>query len=289
MADCHAGLARATMGFHLAPVREFRRMANLAIDNRTDVLYIVSMVAPAPRQHPPSPDAATARTRELHTLAAAVNHRLRGDVVRVGPPPRAAGAVVSSGFPVLDAATGLGGFPRGRLTELVGQPTAGREVVAARTVAAAPGVSAWVDVPGLVDVDQLARAGVDLARLFVLRPDGSTRALAITAQLLASGDFDVVVLGALADLPPGGETACAIGQFIRVVVPALGRATTAALVLSAPEQHYRPLAHAAALRISLARVGLIRQGGVFRGWRTRAQILKSPGLQGGESGIEVWL
>jgi hypothetical protein len=243
---------------------------------------------PPPRQPRASPPAANLHA-ELSAVAAAVNARFQSNVVRVGPMPGVAAVAVSSGFPALDAATGLGGFPGGRFTELVGQPTTGRETVAARTVASSTGTNAWVDVPGLVDVDQLARAGVDLTRLFVLRPGGVLDALAITAQLLAGGDFGVVVLDALADLDPGGETAQAIARFVRVVTPALGRTTTAALVLSAPDQHYRPLAHAAALRIALAKVGLLHQGGVFRGWRTRATVLKSPGLQGGESGIEVWL
>jgi recombination protein RecA len=218
-----------------------------------------------------------------------VNQRLRAQVIRVGPRSAGALAAVSSGFPALDGATRLGGFPRGRITELIGQPTSGRETVAARTVAAAGGYSAWVDVCGLADVDYLAHCGVDLTRLFILRPARLEDALAITAHLLAAGQFGVVVLDALADLEPGGATARAVGQLVRVVTPRLGGGSTAALVLSAPESTYSPLAHAAALRISLVKIGLIRRGGVFRGWRTRARILKSPGLQGGESGIEVWL
>jgi recombination protein RecA len=222
-------------------------------------------------------------------IAEAVNAQLRARVVQVGITPTAGPPVLTSGFPVLDEATGLGGFPCGRITELIGRPTSGREVVAAHTVASASGHSAWVDVPGLIDIAYLAQCGADLDRLFILRPQHATEALAIAARLLADGHFRVVVLDALADLAPGGATACDVAQFIRVVTPALGRSTTAALILSAPENHYRPLAHAAALRISLAKIGLLRRGGVFRGWRTRARILKSPGLQGGEPGIEVWL
>jgi hypothetical protein len=231
---------------------------------------------------PPSPQAA-------RRLAEAVNARFRAQVVRVGPGGGLRLAAVSSGFPALDAATGLGGFPRGRLTELIGRPTSGRETVAAHTVAAADGYSAWVDVPGLLDVGRLAAVGVDLERLFILRPACPRDALAIAAQLIASGSFGVVVLDTLSDLEPGGETARAVGWFVRTVTPALGRAGTAALVLSSPSRHHRPLAHAAALRIGLTQAGHLRRGGVLRGWRTLARVLKSPGLNGGESGLEVWL
>lgn len=226
---------------------------------------------------------------KIHAVAEAINSRLRAHAVRVGPKPTPGPEVVSSGFPALDAITQLGGFPRGRITELIGRATAGRETVAAHAVAAAGGYGAWVDVPGLVDVSYLARCGVDLDRLFILRPEQPADALAITAQVLSSGHFSVVVLDALADLTPNGDTARAVGQLMRVVTPKLGRTPTVAVVLSSPDNHYRPLAHAAALRISLAKTGLIRRGGVFRGWRTRAHILKSPGKQGGECGIEVWL
>lgn len=224
-----------------------------------------------------------------HTLAHTVNTRFQGQVVRVGTGGGLELPATSSGFPILDAATGLGGFPRGRITELVGRPTSGRETVAAHTVAAAAGYSAWVDVPGWLDVARLSSCGVELERLFILRPDETGDALAITAQLATSGSFTVVVLDTLADLPPGGTTAQAVGQFVRMVTPALGRAGTALVVLTAPSQHYRPLAHAAVLRVAFLQSGVLRRGGVLRGWRMLARVLKSPGLNGGESGLEVWL
>ncbi|MFN2115563.1 MAG: hypothetical protein ACK2T6_07590 [Anaerolineae bacterium] len=230
------------------------------------------------------------RTPEgIHAIADAVNNHLQAHAVRVGPKPTSGPEVVSSGFPALDAVTRLGGFPRGRITELIGRATSGRETIAARTVAADEGYGVWIDVPGLVDVSYLASCGVRLDRLFILRPPHPEDALAMAAQVLSSGHFGVVVLDALADLTPSGDTARAVGQLMRVVTPKLARTPTVALILSSPDNHYRSLAHAAAVRISLTKTGLIRRGGVLRGWRTRASVLKSPGAQGGETGIEVWL
>jgi len=222
-------------------------------------------------------------------VAEAINSRLRKAAVRVGAAPTVGLSAISSGFATLDDATGFRGFPRGRITEIIGQPTSGRETLAAHTVAAADGYSAWVDIPGLLDVADLASRGVDLARLFIVRPERATDALALTSQLLSAGHFSVVVLDAMADLARAGVTSQAVAQFIRVATPAFGHISTAALILSSPENHYRPLAHAAALRLSLVKIGLLRRGGVFRGWRTQVRILKSPGLQGGELGIEIWL
>jgi hypothetical protein len=99
-----------------------------------------------------------------------MNARFDARVVKVGPGGGLRLPALSSGFAALDLATGLGGFPRGRISELIGRPTAGRETVAARSVALAEGYSAWVDVPGLVEWP-LAHCAVDLERLFILRPE----------------------------------------------------------------------------------------------------------------------
>lgn len=242
---------------------------------------------------------------ELHSLAETLNTAFQGQVVRVGPRAETSLPALPTGFAPLDEATGLGGLPRGRLTELIGRRTAGRATVAARAMAAAmagPGAAgAWVDPSGAVDLAGLAAAGVDLQRLYLLRPRGVEAALAMVAQLAASGQFGLVVLDDLDDLvaldqaerlraaAPPPALALRLGQLLRVLVPALVRTPTALLLLSGPEHHYRALAHAATLRIAFTRVALIRRGGVLRGWQTRATVLKSPGLQGRESGLEVWL
>ena len=242
---------------------------------------------------------------ELHSLAETVNTALQGQVVRVGPRAETRLPALPTGFAPLDAATGLGGLPRGRLTELIGRRTAGRVSVVAGAMAAAragPGAAgAWVDLSGAVDLAGLAAAGVDLRRLYLLRPRGVEAALAMTAQLTAGGQFGLVVLDDMDDLvameqaerlaaaAPPPALALRLGQLLRLLIPSLARTTTALVLLSGPEHHYRALAHAAALRIAFTRVGLIRRGGVLRGWQTRATVLKSPGLQGGESGLEVWL
>ena len=248
--------------------------------------------APSPRKAPSkamSPREAAARSRQI---AEAVNTTMQGRMVQVGTRAEAGASGISSGFPALDAATGLGGFPRGRITEIIGRPTSGRGTIATRAVAASAGHCAWVDIGGAIDIDYLMRAGTDLDRLFVIRPRAPEDALGIAAHLMSCGQFHIVVVDALVDLAQqssGGRVGPALSRFLRVVTPKLARSPCAALILSGPEHHYQSLAHAAALRISLTQVGLLRKGGVLRGWRTRATILKSPGLQGGEPGIEVWL
>jgi len=255
----------------------------------------------------------TAETAEiagdvLEALAADINRRLRSGTVRVGATHNALDAI-STGFEALDAATGIGGLPRGRITELIGRPTSGRETIAARAATAMTrgGTSAaaghgspagcaehaaWIDVSGAFDAAYLAACGADLERLHILRPPRPLDALAMADRLVRCGRFGLIVLDALPDIDASGSAGTvgsAVARFLRVVTPRLGRTPTVLLVLAAPELPHRALAHGAALRISLAQAGFLRRGGVFRGWRTRARILKSPGTQGAEAGIEIWL
>jgi hypothetical protein len=221
-------------------------------------------------------------------LAKAVNARLKGHVIRVGA-GEGLRQGVSTGFPALDAATGWNGLPRGQISELIGRPTSGRTTTAIRAVAAAEGYSAWIDVAGVLDVDYLARFGVDLERLFILRPRQPADAPAIAVQLVEGGQFTLVVLDSLGDLASGGPTSQTVAQLVRVLIPRLGGKPTALALLSLPTQHFRTLAHAAALRVSFAQTSLVRRGEVLRGWRTRAIVVKGRGKPGVEVGLEVWL
>jgi RecA/RadA recombinase len=225
----------------------------------------------------------------LHAVAKNINARLQEPMVRVGAKHVSTPKALTTGFRPLDRITGFYGLPRGRITELVGRATSGRTTVAIQAAARVEGFAAWIDVPGRVDIDQLARQGVDLERLFVMRPPNPQDALAIMVQLAAGAHFDLVVLDSLADIADGGPTARTTQQFLRVLTPRLGGSSTAAVILTIPEQHDQALAYAAALRIAFSLTGLIRLGGILRGWRTRATTLKAPGHQNEEVGLEVWL
>lgn len=233
----------------------------------------------------PTLDVAT----DPQTLARVINARFNARVVQQGAAARPRDTGISTGFSALDAATGWQGFPRGHVTELIGVPTSGCASVALSAVAAAEGYSAWIDVRGVLDVDHAARHGVDLERLFILRPARPLDGIAFAAQLTEGGHFTLVVLDTLADLAPGGPTSQSVAQFLRILTPRLGRTATAALILTAPHQHFRSLAHAAALRIAFQQTGLLRRGGVLRGWRTRASIVKGRGSPGTDVGLELWL
>ena len=108
--------------------------------------------------------------------------------------------VLSTGFPNVDRALGIGGFPRGRISELVASGTAGQATLAAKTLVQAQRVGqqiVYVDVNQTVDLDFLARCGVHLDSLVVLRPFGFRHALEMTDDLIREGGAGTVVFDRL--------------------------------------------------------------------------------------------
>src|SRR6187431_1884402 len=108
----------------------------------------------------------------------------------------------------LDAAIGVGGIPRGRVTEVYGPESSGKTTLCLHVVAEAQrrgGLTAFVDMEHALDPTYAARIGVDLNRLYVSQPDTGEQALEITEALVRSGAFDVIVLDSVAALVPRAE------------------------------------------------------------------------------------
>src|SRR6185503_3135327 len=108
----------------------------------------------------------------------------------------------------LDIALGVGGVPRGRITEIYGPESSGKTTICQHIVAEAQkmgGVAAFVDMEHALDPVYAARVGVDIDNLLVSQPDTGEQALEITETLVRSGDIDVVVIDSVAALVPRAE------------------------------------------------------------------------------------
>lgn len=115
---------------------------------------------------------------------------------------------ISTGSFAFDHATGCNGWPRGRVSELVGPPGCGKSTVALAAIREAQrnhGLAAWIDVEHSFQRDYAARCGVDLSRLLIIRPSSGEDALEATDQLLQSNDVDIVVVDSVAALAPKSE------------------------------------------------------------------------------------
>lgn len=195
-----------------------------------------------------------------------------------------------SGIATLDALLPGGGFPRGALSELSGYGTCGHLPIAARALAQAqrgPRGSQQalvVDAARYLDLDTLARCGVRIESLAILRSRGFLHALQMTSDLLQAGFAGAVLFDRLHDLYAlaDGEALQGLEQALRDWAPLLGRSSTALLwltELSAPGLYPEglPLAYASSVRLVCERQHWLTQGQRVTGYISRVTLPKNRG------------
>src|SRR6188474_2185034 len=130
------------------------------------------------------------RARALDTALGQIEKQFgKGSIVPV--------SVISTGSISLDAALGVGGFPRGRINEIFGPESSGKTTIALQVVAEAQkkgGIAAFIDVEHALDPAYARKLGVDVDNLLVSQPDFGEQALEITEALVRSGAIDVLVV-----------------------------------------------------------------------------------------------
>src|SRR5213595_3330441 len=133
----------------------------------------------------------------------------KGAIMRMGADsPRVRVEIIPTGAINLDAAIGVGGIPRGRVTEIFGPESSGKTTLALHVVANAQrlgGAAAYIDAEHALDVEYAKKLGVDIDNLLVSQPDTGEQALEITEILVRSGAVDVVVIDSVAALVPKAE------------------------------------------------------------------------------------
>ena len=133
----------------------------------------------------------------------------KGSILRLGAKEAIVPvAAISTGSISLDAALGVGGFPRGRVSEIFGPESSGKTTVALQVVAEAQkqgGMAAFIDVEHALDPIYARKIGVDVDNLLVSQPDYDEQALEITSALISSGSIDVLVIDSVAALVPKAE------------------------------------------------------------------------------------
>src|SRR6202043_965787 len=133
----------------------------------------------------------------------------KGSIVRLGSREALLPiAVISTGSISFDAALGVGGVPRGRVTEIFGPESSGKTTLALQVIAEAQklgGLAAFVDAEHALDAAYAQKLGVELDNLLVSQPDNGEQALEIVEVLVRSGGVDVVVVDSVAALVPKAE------------------------------------------------------------------------------------
>jgi recombination protein RecA len=189
---------------------------------------------------------------------------------------------IPTGFPALDDALGIGGLPKGKISEIVGLPTSGKTTLALKflTQAQAGGHQVgYIDQARYFDADYAHRCGLDLSRLLVGTPYELGETLAMAEALVRSGGLSALVFDTM-DLI--WSTARAAGQITaclnRLAAP-LARTGIALLFLrdasAAQSTALSALAHYATVRLQVARESWQRRHGDIRGYKARVEVLKN--------------
>ena len=172
----------------------------------------------------------------------------KGSIMKLGEAARRSTVkCISSGSLALDIALGIGGFPRGRVTEIFGPEGSGKTTLGQHIIAEAQkngGIAAYIDVEHAMDPSYAAKCGVNLDDLLVSQPDTGEEALEITEALVRSGAVDVIVIDSVAALVPRAEIEGEMGdahiglqarlmsQALRKLTAAIGKSGTAVVFIN---------------------------------------------------------
>ena len=228
----------------------------------------------------------------------------KGSVMKLGGATQAAPVeAIPSGSLALDLALGVGGIPRGRITEIFGPEASGKTTLAQHVIAEAQkkgGTVAYIDVEHALDPSYAATCGVNIDDLLISQPDTGEEALEITEALVRSGAIDVVVVDSVAALVPRieiegdmgdahvGLQARLMSQALRKLAAAIGKAGTAVVFINQLREKVgvifgnpevtpggRALKFYSSVRIDLRRIETIMDGTRATGNRVRAKVVKN--------------
>lgn len=239
------------------------------------------------------------RQRQLDMAVAAIRLRYGPRSLVKGKPPAATGGAtviphIPTGFPPLDRALGIGGLPKGKLSELVGPATSGKTTLALKFLAQAQaegGQVGYIDQARYFDPDYAHRCDLDLSRLLVGRPYDLREALAMTESLVRSGSLSALIFDALDFLWTDPEATSQLAAFLDRLPTPLARSGMAFLFLhesptgrspalrraqdDAQDVALSALAHYATVRLQVVRERWLRRHGDIRGYKARVEVLKN--------------
>jgi recombination protein RecA len=227
----------------------------------------------------------------------------KGSLMRLGDEAAVPIACIPTGSIALDVALGIGGIPRGRVTEIYGPESSGKTTVALHIVAEAQragGTAAFIDAEHALDPTYAQALGVDINELLVSQPDNGEQALEIADMLIRSNAVDVIVIDSVAALTPRAEIEGEMGdshvglqarlmsQALRKIAGSLHRSNTSAIFINqlrekigvmfgSPETTPggRALKFYSTIRLDVRRIETLKDGTDAVGNRVRVKVVKN--------------
>ena len=227
----------------------------------------------------------------------------QGSIMRMGEDSIVKIEGISTGSISLNAALGIGGIPRGRITEIYGPESSGKTTLSLHIIAEAQksgGYAAFIDAEHAMDPEYAKKLGVDTDNLLISQPDTGEQALDITETLVRSGALDVIVIDSVAALVPKAELdgdmgdshmglqARLMSQALRKLTGTVSKSRTSVIFINqirhkigvmfgSPETTTggNALKFYASIRLDIRRIGQIKEGDQIVGNRTRVKVVKN--------------
>jgi recombination protein RecA len=245
------------------------------------------------------------KTKALNLAIAQIEKTIgKGAIMRMGQDqPRVAVGSISTGAINLDAAIGVGGIPRGRVTEIYGPESSGKTTLALHIAANAQntgGVAAFIDAEHALDVEYAKKLGVDVENLLVSQPDTGEEALEISEILVRSGAVDVIVVDSVAALVPKAEIEGDMGdshmglqarlmsQALRKLAGSINRSRTSVVFINQLREKIgimfgnpetttggRALKFYSSVRLDVRRIGPVKERDEITGSKVRVKVVKN--------------
>jgi len=227
----------------------------------------------------------------------------KGSIMKLGDRPRQDFGAISTTCLSLDAAIGVGGFPRGRIVEVYGPESSGKTTLALTVVASAQktgGICAYIDAEHAMDPEYAQKLGVNINDMLISQPDSGEQALEIAETLIRSNSVDVIVIDSVAALVPRAELEGEMGdslpglqarlmsQALRKITAIVSSSNTCFIFINqlrekigvffgSPETTTggKALKFYASLRLDIRRIGAIKDADKVVGNRTRVKVVKN--------------
>jgi recombination protein RecA len=227
----------------------------------------------------------------------------KGSIMRLGSREKVDVPAIPTGSLSIDAALGVGGFPRGRVIEIYGPESSGKTTLALHVIAEAQkrgGMAAFVDAEHALDALYAGKLGVDTDNLLVSQPDSGEQALEITEVLIRSGAVDVLVVDSVAALVPRAELEGEMGdaqmgmqarlmsQALRKLTSVVAKSKTCLIFINQLREKIgvmfgnpetttggRALKFYASIRLDIRRIASLKEGDEVIGNRTKVKVVKN--------------
>lgn len=227
----------------------------------------------------------------------------KGSIMKMGDEKVEEVEIIPTGSIGLNAALGVGGYPRGRVIEIFGPESSGKTTLAIHAIAEAQkagGVAAFIDAEHAFDRFYAEKLGVDIENLYISQPDSGEQALEIAEQLIRSYAIDIIVIDSVAALTPKAELEGEMGdskmglharlmsQALRKLTAAINKSKTTCIFINqlrdkigvmfgSPETTTggNALKFYASVRLDIRRIGQLKDGDEVKGNQTRVKVVKN--------------